>query len=122
MESGLFSFFKIYKDMQYLLSSGAVTSKVEEYIIDLFKLNMAVYPGDIPWSAIGFDFIMTDVKKADVPNEIEYRVKKLLDRFQERFRGVSITLESLEILDETRARVVFNVNKERGEVEVLLYN
>ena len=108
--------------MQYLLSSGAVTSKVEEYIIDLFKLNMAVYPGDIPWSAIGFDFIMTDVKKAEVPNEIEYRVKKLLDRFQERFRGVSISLESLEILDETRARVVFNVNKERGEVEILLYN
>lgn len=108
--------------MQYLLSTGEITSRLEYYIIDLFKLNMAVYPGDIPWSSIGFDFIMTDTKKPDVPGEVEYRVKKLLDRFQERFRGVSISLESLEILDETKARVVFNVNKERGEVEINLYN
>ncbi len=107
--------------MQYLLSSGEVTSRIEEYIIDLFKLNMQVYPDDIPWSPIGFDFIMTDVKKPDVPSEIEFRVKKLLNRFSERFRGVTIELESIEILDETRARVTFNVNRDSSEVEIKLY-
>lgn len=108
--------------MQYLLSTGEITSRLEYYIIDLFKLNMQVYPDDIPWSAIGFDFIMTNVSKVDVPGELEFRVKKLLDRFGKRFSGVSISLESIEILDESLARVIFNVNKERGEVEIKLYN
>lgn len=108
--------------IKYLLSTGELTSRLEYYIIDLFKLNMQIYPDDIPWSVIGFDFIMTDTKKPDVPNEIEYRVRKLLDRFQNRFSGVTIELESIEILDETKARVIFNVNKERGEVTINLYN
>ena len=108
--------------MQYLLSTGEITSRLEYYIIDLFKLNIQVYPGDIPWSGIGFDFIMSNVKKPDVPSEIEYRVRNLLDRFNNRFSGVTISLESVEILDEERARVVFNVNKERGEVEINLYD
>lgn len=107
--------------MQYLLSTGEVTSKLEYYIIDLFKLNTVIYPDDIPWSVIGFNFIMTDVKKPEVPSELEFRVRKLLDRFRERFNGVSIDLESIEILDETSARVIINVNKERGEVEIKLY-
>lgn len=107
--------------MKYLLSSGECTERLELYIIDLFKLNMQIYPEDIPWSAIGFDFLMTNVSKPDVPSEIEYRVKKLLDRFQKRFGGVQISLESIEVLDETRARVIFNVSKERGEVEINLY-
>ena len=107
--------------MKYLLSSGDYTERLELYIIDLFRLNMQIYPEDIPWSVIGFDFLMTNVSKPDVPSEIEYRVKKLLDRFQQRFVGVQIGLESIEILDETRARVIFNVSKERGEVEINLY-
>jgi hypothetical protein len=117
----VFLFLKLRDMRQYLLSSGEITTKLELYIIDLFKLNMQIYPGDIPWSAIGFDFIMTDVKKPDVPGEIEFRVNKLLDRFNSRFKGVNISLESIELLDEERARVVFNVNKERGEVEINLY-
>ena len=107
--------------MKYLLSTGEITSKIEYYIIDLFKLNMQIYPGDIPWSNIGFDFIMTNVLKSDVPREIEVRVQKLLNRFNERFSGVSISLESIEIIDEVKARVVFNVNQESGEVEIKLY-
>lgn len=107
--------------MKYLLSSGECTERLDLYIIDLFKLNMQIYPEDIPWSAIGFDFLMTNTSKPSVPSEIEYRVKKLLDRLQQRFGGVQIGLESIEILDETRARVIFNVSKERGEVEINLY-
>ena len=107
--------------MKYLLSNGDLTERLELYIIDLFKLNIQVYPDDIPWSAIGFDFLMTDTKKPNVPGEIEYRVRNLLDRFQKRFSGVVIEFESIEILDETRARVTFNVSKERGEVEINLY-
>ena len=115
-------FFNHINSMQYLLSTGEITSRLEYYIIDLFKLNMQIYPDDIPWSTIGFDFIITDTKKPDIPREVEYRVKVLLDRFKERFRGVSIDLESVEILDEERAHVVFNVNKTRGEVEIKLYD
>ena len=107
--------------MKYLLSSGDITERLDLYIIDLFKLNMKIYPDDIPWSGIGFDFLMTDVKKPEVPSEIEYRVRKLLDRFQNRFSGVKIDLDSIEILDETRARAIFNVGVERAEVDINLY-
>lgn len=107
--------------MKYLLSSGDITNRLELYIIDLFRLNMQVYPDDIPWSVIGFDFIMSNVKKPDVPAEIEYRVKKLLNRIQDRFTGVTIKLDSIEILDETLARVKFSVNLEPAEVEIKLY-
>jgi hypothetical protein len=106
---------------QYLLSTGELTSKLELYIIDIFKLNMQIYPGDVPWSSIGFNFLMTDVKKPDIPREIKYRVGELLNKINNRFSGVKISLESIEILDEERAHVVFNVNKERGEVEINLY-
>lgn len=106
---------------KYLLSTGEITSRLELYIIDLFKLNMQIYPDDIPWSSIGFDFIMTDTKKPEVPDEIRFRVQSLLDRFKNRFSGVKISLESVEIIDEEMAHVVFNVNSERGEVEIKLY-
>ena len=48
---------KIYMK-RYLLSTGASTTEIEKYVLDLFKLYIQIYPGDIPGSNIGFNFIL----------------------------------------------------------------
>lgn len=104
--------------MKYLLSTGETTSKIEKYIIDLFKLNMAIYPGDIPNSRIGFNFVITDIKKSELPNEIKSRITSLITSLQSRFSGITINLESLELLSEDLVRVTVRVNQESEQIEL----
>ena len=106
--------------MKYLLSTGEITGKIEKYILDLFKLNMAIYPGDIPNSNIGFNFVITDVKKSELPGEIRSRITSLITRLQSRFSGITISLESLELLSEELARVVVRVNQESEQIELTI--
>lgn len=99
--------------MKYLLSTGSSTNKVEYYIIDLFKLYLNIWPGDIPnASQIGFDFILTDIKKDEIVNTIKYRIEKLIDKIKNKFtKSLSIDIESLEMIDQTKVKLVINVNK-----------
>lgn len=106
--------------MKYLLSTGETTGKIEKYILDLFKLNMAIYPDDIPNSNIGFNFVITDVKKSELPEEIRSRITSLITRLQSRFSGITISLESLELLSEELARVVVRVNQESEQIELTI--
>ena len=106
--------------MKYLLSTGETTGKIEKYILDLFKLNMAIYPDDIPNSNIGFNFVITDVKKSELPEEIKSRITSLITRLQARFSGITISLESLELLSEELARVVVKVNQESEQIELTI--
>lgn len=106
--------------MKYLLSTGETTGKIEKYILDLFKLNMAIYPDDIPNSNIGFNFVITDVKKSELPGEIRSRITSLITRLQSRFSGITISLESLELLSEELARVVVRVNQESEQIELTI--
>lgn len=106
--------------MKYLLSTGETTGKIEKYILDLFKLNMAIYPDDIPNSNIGFNFVITDVKKSELPGEIRSRITSLITRLQSRFSGITISLESLELLSEELARVVVRVNQESEQIELII--
>lgn len=106
--------------MKYLLSTGETTGKIEKYILDLFKLNMAIYPDDIPNSNIGFNFVITDVKKSELPEEIKSRITSLITRLQSRFSGITISLESLELLSEELARVVVRVNQESEQIELTI--
>ena len=103
--------------MKYLLSTGLSTSKIEYYIIDLFKLYLSIYPGDIPGaSGIGFNFILTDTKKDELVSEVKYRVESLVNKIKEKFgRGIAIEIESLEIIDETRANLIIRVDQIRSD-------
>jgi hypothetical protein len=79
---------------KYLLSTGKSTTQVEKYILDLFKLNLKIWPGDIPGlPKVGFDFILTDTKKDEVVDEVRYRVRTLVDRLKERFSDQKIDIE-----------------------------
>lgn len=97
---------------KYLLSTGMATDKLEEYVVDLFRLYLQVWPGEIPGlPRLGFDFIMTDVKKTDLVSNVTSRLSSLVSKIQDKFgSAVTINLDSVEIIDETRVRVTITVN------------
>lgn len=103
--------------MKYLLSTGQGTTKLEYYIIDLFKLYLSIWPSDIPGAPdIGFDFILTDIKKANLVREVTYRVNTLIDKIKDKFpRTLEISVESIELLDETKVKIIINVNEVRSQ-------
>ena len=99
--------------MKYLLSTGMSTDKVEYYIIDLFKLYLNIWPNDIPNSPnLGFDFILTDVKKDELVSTVKSRVNQLIDKIRNKF---TIELVSVEIIDQTKVKITINVNQVRSE-------
>ena len=67
--------------MKYLLSTGESTTKYDLYLIDMFRLYLSIYPGDIPGSDIGFDFILSDIKKDELLDEINSRLETVLKQF-----------------------------------------
>lgn len=97
---------------RYLLSTGQATSKAEEYIIDLFKIYLTVYPGDIPhYKNLGFDFLLTRVTKNDlissVRSKIESLVKKIKDSVGDKH---TIKISELDLIDEETVRLVIDVS------------
>ena len=97
---------------KYLLSTGRSTDKIEEYVVDLFRLYLQIWPGDIPGdSSIGFDFILTDVKGIDLKREVATRVDKLISKIREKFNGgVTITVEEISFLSTSQVKVTLKVN------------
>lgn len=106
---------------KFLLSTGSSTDKLEYYIIDLFKLYLTVYPEDIPGAPeIGFDFSLTNVKKDELDVEIENRINKFINKIKDKFsQNLTINIKSLELIDETRIRLIINVNKVESD-EILI--
>ena len=104
---------KIFNYMKkFLLSTGRSTSRVEYYIIDLFKLYLGIYPGDIPYNQnLGFNFSLTEVLKKNLREEVTNRLNNLVDRFAKSFGGsVTIGIDSIEIIDEKTVNLVITVN------------
>lgn len=102
--------------MKYLLSDGTSTNKIEYYIIDLFKIYLTVYPNDIPGTGdIGFDFILIDIKKDQLENEINTRLNLLVDKFKKKMANVKMEIDSIELIDETKVKLVLSVNKIKSD-------
>jgi hypothetical protein len=111
--------------MKYLLSDGSVVERVEYYIIDLFKLYLSVYPGDIPGaSGIGFDFNLVGVMKADLSNEVGSRLGRLVKSLNDRFSGgIELVLESYELIDDSLVKVIVSCGRVRSEeIVISVYN
>ena len=98
---------------KYLLSTGDSTTKVEYYIIDLFKIYLNVYSRDIPNSSIGFNFILTNTKKDELLDEIKGRIDNLINVIKSKVSSdfYKISLQELSLIDETKARLIINVNE-----------
>lgn len=97
---------------KYLLSTGKATYREELYILDQFKLYLTINPGDIPGEAgLGFDFTLTNVMKSDLKAEVSKRVSSLIQKIKSRHgEGVSIIVDSLDIVNEEIANLVITVN------------
>lgn len=97
---------------KYLLSTGQSTTKIEEYVIDLFKIFLQVNPSDIPHKdSIGFDFVMTNVMKDRLKSELNFRVTSLIKKISERFNNsLTIKISSLDLIDEEKAKLIIDVN------------
>ena len=101
---------------KYLLSNGLTTTKVEEYILDLLDLYIKINPGDIPGlSNLGFNFTFTNVMKDELDAEINYRLNALIDTIKSRVIGVPISIESIILIDETRVKLVLQINGKIAE-------
>lgn len=98
--------------MKYLLSDGTLTEIREEYITDLFRLALCVYPKDIPGLLdFGFDFLITDTFKSDLGQEVYGRVSRLAETIKKSQPGnLEISILSCDLIDEKLAKVVIKVN------------
>lgn len=104
--------------MKYLLTTGESTDKVENYILDLFKLYFVVNPNEIPNSSIGFNKTLTNINKSELTNEVKSRINNLISNFQSRFEGVSINLTDIEMIDESTFKVIISANSETESYEI----
>lgn len=109
---------------RYLLSTGRSTTRIERYILDLFKLNLLIWPGDIPNLNVGFDFILTDTKKDEILTEVRSRVDTLVTRLKNKFssQNIDIDIDSIELIDEEKVRITVSVDDYSDYVTVSLYN
>ena len=109
-----------------MLSSGVSTDRVELYIVDLFRIYLTVYPGDVPGSySFGFNFSLGDTFRADLRDTVLSKVNELVSIISNRFNdaNLKISIYSLEVIDEELAKLVLNVNSFRSEEIVInLYN
>lgn len=104
--------------MKYLLTTGEYTSRTERYILDLFKLYFEVEPSEIPNSSIGFNKTLTNVNKEDLKEEVSDRLRRLISRFQDKFTSVKITLDDLEMIDESTFKIKVSANTETEYYEI----
>lgn len=102
-----------------VLSTGEITGRVEKYVMDLFQINLRVFEGDIPFSSIGFNFQLGDVKKDELLQVIKEKAINLCDKVASMSpQGVKISLESVSLVDESRAILSIRVNDERENFEI----
>lgn len=105
-------------EYRYLLSNGQSTSKAEEYIIDLFRIYLTVYPGDIPhYKSLGFDFLLTDVTKDGMIEAIKGKVNSLVSKIQDSLpdKKYTITISDLDLIDEETVKLVIDVSGTKSE-------
>ena len=94
--------------------------------MDLFRLYLCVYPGDVPGApSFGFNFSLGNTFKADLRDAVLSKVNELITIISSRFneKEVNISLNSLEIIDEELAKLVVNVNSlQSDDIVIKLYN
>lgn len=107
---------------KYLLSTGETTTKIEEYVLDLFKMNLQIRPDDIPhYSTIGFDFTLIGIPKDLLKQEVRSRLEILITNIQNLFDKsvVRISLKSLTLVNDETICIVIDINNyTSGEIKI----
>lgn len=107
---------------RYLLSTGSSTSKVELYMLDLLRLNISIFSGDIPNSAVGFNIITSNIHKDELLGAIESRLQLLVENINKRMGlpGYTMKIDSVELVGPSNARVVVSINSTKDTVDINL--
>lgn len=98
---------------RYLLSTGESTTKAEEYIIDLFRIYLTLYPGDVPhYQSLGFDFLLTSVTKDNLENTVKMKVEELIRKIQDVLpnKSYKISINTLDLIDEETVKLIIDVD------------
>lgn len=107
---------------KYLLSTGETTTKIEEYVLDLFKMNLQIRPDDIPhYSTVGFDFTLIGIPKDLLKQEVRNRLEILITNIQNLFDKsvVRISLKSLTLVNDETICIVIDINNyTSGEIKI----
>ena len=110
--------------IKYLLSTGDTTTKIEEYILDLFKMNLVIRPNDIPhYNSVGFDFILVGVPKDRLQEEVRGRLEDLVKDIQSHFdkNTIKISLDTVSVINEETVSVTVKINNYvSGEIRIEL--
>jgi len=102
-----------------VLSTGEITGRIEKYVMDLFQINLHVFEGDVPFSDLGFDFQLGNVKKDELLKTIQNKAIDLCRKVSSVSpQGVKIELESVSLVSEDRAVLSIRVNDERENFEI----
>lgn len=113
-------------EYRYLLSNGQATTKAEEYIIDLFRIYLTVYPGDIPHhKRLGFDFLLTDVTKDGMIEAVKSKVTSLVSKIQDSLpnQKYQISISELDLINEETVKLVIDVSGTKSEdIYINLYS
>lgn len=107
---------------KYLLSTGNTTTKIEKYVLDLFRMNLVIRPNDIPhYDTLGFDFSLIGITKDRIKEEVTSRIENLIDKIQSLFdKNIArISLGSVVVLNEETVSITVNVNSYVSE-EIIL--
>lgn len=98
---------------RYLLSNGTLTTKPEVYVADLIKLNMGIFPKDIPGMPnTGFNSVLSNLKKDEAVSAIRNRIDELILNINNKLHDkYKIELVSIYLVDETRIHLVVSVNQ-----------
>jgi hypothetical protein len=102
----------------YVLSTGEITTKVERYVVDLIRMAMCVYPGDVPGRSFGFDFILGDVKKDQLRQAIIDKATDLIGMVRKFCpSNIGISLTKVQLISYSLARITISVEN-YGETEL----
>ena len=104
--------------VKYLLSTGDTTTKIEEYVLDLFKMNLVVRPDDIPhYSTVGFDFTLVGIPKDQLQIESRRRLENLVTNIQSLFDKsiVKILLDTVSVINDELISVTVKINNYTSE-------
>lgn len=96
---------------RYMLSSGRTTTKIQEYILDLFSLYLGLNPGDVPGLPdFGFNFTFAGVPKMELMSKMEFRINAFLEKIGKSFPNHRIVLEELIMPTEETVKIVVSVD------------
>lgn len=107
---------------KYLLSTGNTTTKIEKYVLDLFRMNLVIRPNDIPhYNTLGFNFSLIGITKDRIKEEVTSRIEDLITEIQSLFDKniVKISLGNVAVLNEETVSITINVNNYVSE-EIIL--